>query len=179
MRVSPYCWSWMRLAASSSRLNASSNSWSMVFSVLCGDWCAGQRWGAVNRLRVGGQPRRVRGGRSRVFGPGSPARSAVGRASIGPKRSLGRRSPARAWVERSGPRPITLRPLLTAKEGEGLRIWATARWPSAPRGADAGRKKKRGPGQPPWWGAGRARCVALSDRRPVQCSCRARMWLVA
>ena len=35
--------------------------------------------GAVNRLRVGGQPRRARVGRSRVFGPGrSPARSVLG-----------------------------------------------------------------------------------------------------
>ena len=48
-----------------------------VFSVRCGEWCAGRRWGAVNRLRVGGQPRRVRAERSRVFGPRSPARSAL------------------------------------------------------------------------------------------------------
>ena len=36
--------------------------------------CAGQRWGAGKRVRVGGQPRRVRAGCSPGFRPRSPAR---------------------------------------------------------------------------------------------------------
>ena len=83
--------------------------WSWCSPVSRGEWCAGQRWGAVNRVRVGGQPRRAGGARSRVFGPRAAA------SLIGPKRSLGLRSSASVWVDRSGPRPIRLRPLLTVK----------------------------------------------------------------
>ena len=47
-----------------------------------------------------------------------------GRAGIRAENShSARRCPVRAWVERSGPRPITMSTLLTAKEGEGLRIF--------------------------------------------------------
>ena len=52
----------------------------------------------------------------------------------------------RAWVDRSGPRPITLRPLLTVKEGEGLRIPATARWPSRRQARPEIPEEKGGPG---------------------------------
>ncbi|BDE17234.1 hypothetical protein Mkiyose1665_50650 [Mycobacterium kiyosense] len=52
-----------------------------------------------------------------------PARSAFGRAGIGPK-TVTRYGDARpwAWVERTGPHPVTIRALLTGKKGEGLRI---------------------------------------------------------
>lgn len=51
----------------------------MVFSCLCGAviGAPAQRWVRANRLRVGGQARRVRGARSRVCGPGSPGASAL------------------------------------------------------------------------------------------------------
>ena len=116
------------------------------------DWCAGQRWGAGKRVRVGGQPRRVRAGCSPGFRPRSPARSALGRAGIRAENShSARRCPVRAWVERSGPRPLTMSTLLTAKEvrGYGFRppqgaASAVARGATPP----INRKKKGGPGQP-------------------------------
>jgi hypothetical protein len=83
-----------------------------------------------------------------------------------------------AWVERSGPRPITLRPLLTGKDGEGLRIRAAVRWPSAPRARCCWRrdirKKKGGPATPRRRVAGPggqnkrpARWEALAGRRAL------------
>src|SRR6516164_4449335 len=120
-----------------------------VFSVLCGEWCAGQRWGS-GQSGEGGRstpksPRRTQQG----FRPARAGAKRLGRACIGPKRSLGLRSSARAWVDRSGPRPIRLRTLLTAKRSEGLRISATAGGQSGGRMGRAaapttGRKKKGG-----------------------------------
>ena len=66
-----------------------------------------------------------------IFQQDDPTRAGVTRILAGAAR-CGR------GLTGSGPRPITLRPLLTVKEGEGLRISATARWPSAPPGAGAG-----------------------------------------
>ena len=69
-----------------------------------------------------GQPRRVRAGRGRVFGPGSPARQRRGEAPQGRKRSPGTPSPGRAWVERDGAPPVRVGHLPTAKSGGGPRI---------------------------------------------------------
>jgi len=65
--------------------------------------------GAVNRVRVGGQPRRGGVARSRGFSPRAAA------SWLGLKRSLGLRSSTSVWVDRSGPRPIRLPPLLTGR----------------------------------------------------------------
>ena len=72
------------------------NAGPLLFSVSRGEWCAGQRWGAVNQV-VGGQPRRADVGRSRVFGPRAAAK--LDRA----EKVTGLRSSASVWVDRSGP----------------------------------------------------------------------------
>ena len=50
----------------------------MMFSVLTVTGCCRSARGAIRPVGWAGQPRRVRAGRSGVFGPGSPARSALG-----------------------------------------------------------------------------------------------------
>ena len=68
-------------AAAAATMSASVRK--VVVGMVCSPFCAVSgapvsAGGAVNRVRVGGQPRRVRAERSRVFGPRSPARSALG-----------------------------------------------------------------------------------------------------
>ena len=75
-----------------------------------------------------------------------------GRAGIRAENShSARRAPVRAWVERSGPRPLTMRTPLTAKEvrGYGFRPHGGRFGGRARRAAATGTgRKKGGPGQP-------------------------------
>ena len=86
-------------------------------------------------------------GARRVFGRARRRESALGRAGIRAENShLARRAPVRAWVERSGPRPLTMSTLLTAKRSEGLRISATAGGRFSGRAGRAAATPTRNPG---------------------------------
>ena len=86
-------------------------------------------------------------GARRVFGRARQRESALGRAGIRAENShLARRAPVRAWVERSGPRPLTMSTLLTAKRSEGLRISATAGGRFSGRAGRAAATPTRNPG---------------------------------
>ena len=150
--------------------------WSMVCAPFCVVMGAPvSAGGAVNRLRVGVQPRRGRRGYSPGFRPGSPARSALRRAADRAENShSARRSPRRAWVARSGPRPIRLRPLLTANEvrGYGFRPPSGGRCCGrAGRAAATGTGRKKGGPANPWWRSWPGLDVgAIKGRGRLQCS---------
>ena len=96
-----------------------------------------------------------------------------GRAGIRAENShSARRAPVRAWVERSGPRPLTMSTLLAAKRSEGLRISATAMGPlRRARGArrrHPNPEEKGGPANTLWWelaGPGEGVVVRTGVRR--------------